>query len=99
MQKVFENKSQQLVQIICDLLEQEQIKFTVKNFDLHRLAGEIPSQEVLPSIWVAHNDAQKAIELIKAAESTTDIEPWTCKCGETIEGQFSSCWNCGMDRP
>ncbi len=23
---------------------------------------------------------------------------WTCpKCGETVEGQFSSCWKCGTE--
>ena len=26
-------------------------------------------------------------------------KPWHCGgCGETIEGQFSECWNCGRDR-
>jgi hypothetical protein len=26
-------------------------------------------------------------------------KPWLCNgCNETIEGQFSECWNCGRDR-
>ena len=23
---------------------------------------------------------------------------WKCQCGEAIEGQFDSCWSCGVDR-
>lgn len=27
-------------------------------------------------------------------------EPWTCPaCGQTLEGQFTECWNCGTSRP
>ncbi len=98
MKKIYENQSQQLVQIICDILDQENITYTVKNFDLQRLAGEIPSQEVIPSVWVADQDEQKALKLIKASESTSEVDHWTCNCGEAIEAQFSSCWNCGKDR-
>jgi hypothetical protein len=26
--------------------------------------------------------------------------PWSCPgCGETLEGQFTECWNCGAARP
>lgn len=28
------------------------------------------------------------------------FEPWTCPtCGESIEGQFAACWQCGADAP
>jgi len=27
-------------------------------------------------------------------------ESWCCtSCGETLEGQFTTCWNCGSARP
>jgi predicted amidophosphoribosyltransferase len=28
------------------------------------------------------------------------VQSWLCPgCGETIEGQFSDCWQCGAERP
>jgi hypothetical protein len=33
-------------------------------------------------------------------EPTGDDETWTCpSCGERIDGQFTSCWNCSAARP
>lgn len=65
--------------------------------------GELPVD--VCSVWVM-DDAQFA----QANDLLVDFlsgrlarrysgERWTCtKCGEQLEGQFTSCWNCGAGR-
>jgi len=34
------------------------------------------------------------------APAEAGLPPWTCaKCGQQVEGQFDTCWNCGAARP
>ena len=46
-------------------------------------------------------DAQAALEIIremKASETQTD-SPWKCShCGETVDAEYSVCWNCESPR-
>ncbi len=71
---------------------------------LYGARGEIPIQEASPSVWVLEADADQARELLKdyrseVAEGSSDAARWTCPtCGERLEGQFTSCWNCGTER-
>jgi putative signal transducing protein len=65
--------------------------------------GELPVD--VCSVWIV-DDAEfaRANELLVAFLSGSFArkysgERWTCpECGEKLEGQFTSCWNCGTAR-
>ncbi|MEI6758475.1 MAG: DUF2007 domain-containing protein [Chlorobium sp.] len=83
-------------------LEQEKIPCLIRNEYLSIAAGELSPQECLPQLWVLNDaDYARACELLEAWRSLPDEthSQWLCPdCGETIEGQFSSCWKCGNER-
>jgi len=73
----------------------------VRNTTLAGAMGEIPFLECAPQIWI-HSplDEARARELIAELRRPVVGEPWVCRqCGETLEPQFSQCWNCGTARP
>jgi len=88
------------------LLSTEGIKAVVLGSALEGALGDIPyAQSALPSVWVNESDlpaAQRIIdEFRQGGPAKTDPQPdWTCpKCGEVLEGQFTTCWKCGYSRP
>jgi hypothetical protein len=65
--------------------------------------GELPLD--VCSVWVRDDrDYVRAVELVKDFFSGAEArrhggEAWTCAtCGETLEGQFTHCWQCGVSR-
>ena len=81
-----------------NVLESEGIPSQIRNEHLSPIAGEVPFIETWPELWVVNDlDYDRAKQLIDAAIS--DESPkraWKCrKCGESNEGQFAACWNCG----
>jgi predicted RNA-binding Zn-ribbon protein involved in translation (DUF1610 family) len=90
------------VYMLKNLLDNEEIPCLIRNEHLSIAAGELSPQECLPALWVLNDsDYPRACEVVEAWRSSpveTDSE-WICPdCGETIEGQFSSCWKCGTQR-
>ncbi|HYN98961.1 MAG TPA: DUF2007 domain-containing protein [Actinomycetota bacterium] len=84
--------------LIKGFLDAEGIFAVVRGEHLVGIAGEIPvTMDTLPSIWVGEADRELARELIdKALKNELVFEDWTCpECGETVEGQFTECWQCG----
>jgi hypothetical protein len=87
--------------LIKGFLDAEGIFALVRGEHLVGIAGEIPiTMDTLPSIWVGEDDRDRARALIdEALKSELVFEDWTCpECGETVEGQFTECWQCGSDR-
>lgn len=74
----------------------------VARSDLISAAGELPPVECWPELWVLDDDKfgrARSILRKTLAPLQSVKKPWHCAgCGETIEGQFSECWNCGRDR-
>jgi len=64
------------------------------------IAGEIPPDQSLPEVWV-HDDAR--LDDARALLDELAHLPWrhwVCtRCGETVDGPFEQCWNCGALRP
>lgn len=86
-----------------NLLEQVEIRCLIKNEQLAGALGEIPFLECQPELWVIDDQqAEQARRFISAQQNgdETPSEPWQCAaCGETNEGQFSLCWQCGSGAP
>lgn len=102
MQKVFVSPDLVEVESLKAMLEQAGIQAWVKNQQGSSLAGEVPFAEVFPELWVL-NDADYA-EARQFVEHWLTADPpastgWTCRCGESHEKDFTSCWQCGSDRP
>jgi hypothetical protein len=83
------------------LLEKANIPCMIRNESLSMALGELPFTECSPEIWILNDeDYPRAKEIVDAwqnAEVETH-DPWVCRCGQTIEGQFTSCWKCGRER-
>ena len=75
----------------------------VRNRHLAGGVGELPPNEVWPQLWVTDDDDIPAAERLIEELLGLHAEPapdWRCpRCGETIEGQFAACWNCGAEAP
>ena len=86
--------------LIKGLLENQGVECLVKNQSLAGALGELPPLECWPEIWVAdESDYARAEEIISAIQAPLETSSaWLCDCGELIEGQFSSCWNCKQER-
>jgi len=61
--------------------------------------GELPAMDVMPELWVEATAYTKADDILSQVIRDRDINEkpvWICpQCGESIEGQFSQCWQCG----
>ena len=50
-------------------------------------------------LLVAQADAERAREILPAIPVSAAGPSWTCPgCGEEVEGNFDTCWNCGRER-
>lgn len=106
MKKVYVAKNPADAHLLKALLEGEDIRADVIGEFLYRCRGEVPiSRDTLPSVWVVEDaDSEKAEEIIRQyrlAENgpRENDEEWKCAgCGETNEGLFTECWQCGKSR-
>lgn len=85
--------------LLKERLEQEGIACLLRNVELSSALGEIPFLECLPELWVIDDEMYPRARMLLKGWSDMGAqagEPWTCPgCGETLEGQFDACWNCG----
>jgi hypothetical protein len=89
------------IEMLKGLLEEAEIHCMIRNEYLSSALGEVPFLEASPEIWILKDEDDFKAAAILETWRTTRIgagEPWTCsECGEKIEGQFTSCWQCGND--
>jgi hypothetical protein len=82
-----------------DALLQAGIQASMQRYFLGAAAGELPPDQCLPEVWIG-DDAQEAAarELLHALQNVPQRR-WLCACGETVEGGFEACWQCGRPMP
>jgi hypothetical protein len=87
-----------LVRHFKNLLESHGIDCIIKNENLSGAAGELPPTECWPELWLTDDQYyREARQLLDTDEKDQPL--WTCPgCGESLEGQFDQCWNCGEYR-
>ncbi|WP_042299909.1 putative signal transducing protein [Paraburkholderia kururiensis] len=85
-----------------NVLETAGIACELHNRYLSGAMGEIPAEQCAPELWlVDERDEAVARRLLTTAVSgpPADAAPWRCRqCGETLEAQFTVCWQCGTAR-
>lgn len=89
--------------LVKGLLDQAQIPCMIRNEHLAMALGELAPSDCSPEVWILNDEdyprAKTIVDALRNAAVKTR-EPWVClDCGEAIEGQFTSCWNCGSERP
>jgi putative signal transducing protein len=107
MKQVFIAKDPTEAHLIMGILEAQGIQAEVRGAELFGLRGEVPmTEETSPSVWVREDsEAVKARAVVMQFQKGGVAEeahgaPWRCPgCGETIEPQFTQCWQCGQVRP
>jgi hypothetical protein len=89
-----------LATLWADMLTQAGIDCTVQRAYTSSLAGEIPPDQALPEVWVSNAaDHGRAWQALHALRNAPHVH-WLCHgCGETVDGPFEQCWNCGAMRP
>jgi len=82
------------------LLESAGIEVQLRSMELWTAAVEIYySEGARPSVWVHKRDLGRARQVLERRNQPGERPPWTCtRCGERLEGQFTSCWQCGHAR-
>ncbi len=101
MIKLFTSQNLPEVELCRLMLEEQGIACTIRNQYASIARGEIPFTDTWPELWVLNDaEADKARALLDAQPAADKGEDWTCpECGERIEAQFTSCWNCSGERP
>lgn len=83
-----------------DILEREGVPCVIRNEISAALAGEIPMSECIPELWIQNDrDLDQALRIKVDWRSPAEGVggAWKCPtCGESLEGQFTSCWKCGV---
>ena len=83
----------------ADALQQAGFSASVQRYFLGGLAGELPPDQCLPEVWLAHDhEESRAKELLHQLQNMPQRR-WHCVCGEIVEGGFEQCWQCGTDMP
>ena len=105
MRLIFEHIDFTIVGHMQTILNTAGIPTDLRNAGAAGLAGEVPYTQVYPELWILNNsDEERARAIIKdyrEKDAATPVGPdWKCvNCGESVEGQFAECWNCGAPAP
>lgn len=85
--------------IWADLLCEAGLTASVQRQYLGAAAGHLPPDQCLPEIWLRHDEhAPRARALLQDLQDVPQRH-WRCVCGETVEGGFEQCWQCGRLMP
>jgi hypothetical protein len=89
-----------LATLWVDLLRQAGVDASVQRAYASSIAGEIPPDQALPEVWVLEDaELERAGALLHTLRNLPSRH-WRCeRCGETVEGPFEQCWNCGAAMP
>jgi hypothetical protein len=98
----FCHRERPLANLLKERLAAEGIVCLVRNDELSTALGEIPFVECYPELWVVDDEVYPRARLL-LDQWLNDLAPaeasWQCsRCGEILEGQFESCWQCGQGK-
>ena len=101
MKEVFATRNPAEAHLVRGLLENAGIAAIVENDILATGVGEIV-ETAFPSVCILDESrAAEALAIIAEWRAGEPVAPaWECpKCGEKLDGRFTSCWECGTERP
>jgi len=101
VKEVYATRNPAEAHLVRGLLENAGIAAVVENDTLSTGVGAIV-EELVPSVCILDESQYDQAKAVVAEWLTAEPEapPWECpKCGEAIDGRFTSCWECGTERP
>ena len=108
MTEIFVHADFTRVGVCRAILEEAGIPCFIRNENTQNLLSGLPDSACHPALCVTNDaDAKRAVELLRdflTTEAQRDPEDaasdWQCpQCGETVPGNFGSCWKCETQRP
>jgi hypothetical protein len=82
-----------------DVLQQAGFSASVQRYFLGSVAGELPPDQCQPEVWLTHDAEEADAKALLDHLQNMPQRHWLCACGETVEGGFEQCWNCGAGMP
>ncbi len=82
-----------------EALRQAGFSASVQRYFLGGLAGELPPDLCLPEVWLTHDPEELPARALLHQLQNLPQRRWLCVCGETVEGGFEQCWQCGAAMP
>ncbi len=82
-----------------EALRQAGFSASVQRYFLGGLAGELPPDQCLPEVWLMHDHEELPARALLHQLQNLPQRRWLCVCGETVEGGFEQCWQCGAAMP
>ena len=83
----------------ADVLRQAGFSASVQRYYLGGVAGEIPPDQCMPEVWLAHDHEEARAKALLHQLQNMPQRRWLCVCGETVEGGFEQCWQCDLPMP
>ena len=97
--KIFSTLDHLMSVHVANLLKNKGFNAEVKNIHLADFA--LPRIIAEYEVWVDEENYDKAKKALdKAFSNLSSVRPaWECRdCKESIEAQFTECWNCGSSK-
>ena len=82
-----------------DVLRHGGIDASMQRYFLGAAAGELPPDQCLPEIWLMRDEQEAQARALLRELTHARQHRWVCACGETVEGGFEQCWQCGLPMP
>jgi len=99
---IYQAENQIDAQLALDCLHAHGFEATIKGGYLSGAVGELPAAGLV-TVWLLDASLEDAAKkIIMQYESRKQFEPQARECdscGETIDGNFEVCWNCGAELP
>ena len=89
-----------LATLWADMLSGVGVLATVQRAWAGSIVGELPPDQSLPEIWLQDEGQFEQAGLLLRQWQNRPHHHWLCTgCGESVDGPFEQCWNCGQLRP
>jgi hypothetical protein len=82
-----------------DALRQGGFDASMQRYFLGAAAGELPPDQCLPEVWLMRDEQETQARALLHELTHARQHRWVCVCGETVEGGFEQCWQCGLPMP
>jgi len=100
MKRLIQAPNAALATLWADMLQQAGIATSVQRYYASGIAGEIPPDQALPEVWVQNDHQLEAARSLLESLRHLPTRHWLCHgCGESVDGPFEQCWNCGAPMP
>jgi hypothetical protein len=96
MKRLLQAPNLALATLWTDQLASAGIAASVQRAYASSIAGEIPPDQALPEIWVLDDAELGRAQVLLHELRHGRHRHWLCHgCGESVDGPFEQCWNCG----